>query len=179
MTESYVTYDDAGNLTGAYLQALHPDHAGAHILVSEAQRLAWVDFRANAARDSLELLPPAVPNLATLKAEKNAEINIWRGTANLSVFPHAGKEIACDTLSRSDIDAVANHIALFGTFPAGFPGGWKATDNTMIPLADVDAFRAMYASMTAQGTANFNHAQSLKQKLALASTPEEVAAIAW
>ena len=123
--------------------------------------------------------PESPVDLAALKAAKNADINAWRAAANLSTFPHAGKQIACDELSRSDIDGVANHIALFGEFPAGFPGGWKATDNTMIARVDVDAFRAMFASMTAQGTENFNHAQDLKVQLAAASTLEEIAAIQW
>ena len=122
---------------------------------------------------------PAPVDLAGLKAAKNDDINTWRAAANQSTFPHCGKLVACDALSRSDIDGVANHIALFGVFPEGFPGAWKATDNTMIPLADVDAFRSMYASMTAQGTENFNHAQALKAQLAAASTPEDVAAIQW
>jgi len=74
---------------------------------------------------------------------------------------------------------VANHIAFCGGFPDGFPGSWKATDKTMLPLADVDAFRAMYASMTAQGTENFNHSQELKAQLAAASTPDAIAAIQW
>lgn len=126
-----------------------------------------------------EIEARAQVDVATVRAEKNAQINAWRAAANLATFPHAGKQIACDELSRSDIDGVANNIALFGEFPAGFPGAWKATDNTMIPLPDVDAFRAMYASMTAQGAANFNRAQELKAQLAAASTPEAIAAITW
>lgn len=119
------------------------------------------------------------PDVEELRAAKNAEINAARAAANLSTFPHEGKQFACDSLSRSDIDGVANHIALFNSFPEGFPGGWKAFDNTMIPLVDVDAFRAMYASMTAQGAENFNHSQELKAALAAASTPEEIAVIQW
>lgn len=111
--------------------------------------------------------------------EKRVQIDQWRAEANASAFPHGGKLIACDALSRSDLDGVAHHIALFAAFPEGFPGGWKATDKTMLPLADVDAFRAMYASMTAQGAENFNHSQELKARLAAASTPDEIAAIAW
>lgn len=176
---NYVTYDDAGNLTGGYLQQIVDDHVDCAIRVDAAIRLNWPAYRANEARDGVELLPPADPDLAGLQATKNLEINAWRAAANLSTFPHAGKLIACDELSRSDIDGVANHIALFGTFPTGFPGGWKAVDNTVIPLPNVNAFRAMYASMTAQGTENFNHSQSLKAALALATTPEEVAAIEW
>lgn len=55
----YVTFDEAGNLTGSYFQLLHPDHVDSYIAVDEQQRLAWVNYRANEARDGLELLPPA------------------------------------------------------------------------------------------------------------------------
>jgi hypothetical protein len=74
---------------------------------------------------------------------------------------------------------VANSIALTGAFPAGFPGAWKATDNSYVMLPDTDAFKAMHASMTAQGTANFIHAQTLKTALAAATTEEQVSAIVW
>ncbi len=176
----YVTFNpDTGALTGAYLQDLHATHADCHIEVDAERYDSWTRFRANAARDALELAAQQVLDLPALRAAKNAEINAWRAAANLTTFPHADKLIACDELSRSDIDGVANNIALSGEFPTGFPGGWKATDNTVIPLPDVDAFRAMYASMTAQGTENFNHSQDLKVQLAAASTPEEIAAIQW
>jgi hypothetical protein len=175
----YVTYNVAGNLDGCYLQVPPEEHALRMIVVDEELAWGWVNYRANEARDGIELAPTPAVNLAALKAAKNEQINAWRAEANLSSFPHAGKRIACDALSRSDIDGVANNIALFGVFPEGFPGGWKATDNTMIALVDVDGFRDMFASMTAQGTENFNHAQSLKAQLAAASTADEVAAIEW
>lgn len=124
-------------------------------------------------------LAAAAAAIERLRDEKRAQIDHWRAEANASTFPHGGKQIACDALSRSDIDGVANHIALFGDFPEGWPGGWKATDKTMLPLADVDAFRTMYASMTAEGTSNFNHSQNLKAELALAKTQDEIAAIQW
>ena len=175
----YVTYDQTGELTGCYLQDPPAEHVECMIAVDEVMALDWVSYRTNAARDGLEPLPARVADLAMLRAAKNADIDTWRADANASTFPHQGKHIACDALSRSDIDGVANHIALCGGFPDGFPGGWKATDKTMLPLADVDAFRAMYASMTAQGTENFNHSQILKAQLAVASTPEAIAAIQW
>lgn len=139
----------------------------------------WRDGRTIYRDETPEETAARLPNLDVLRAEKNAEIDNWRARANMSSFVHGDKRIACDQLSRSDIDGVASHIALFGAFPEGFPGGWKATDKTMLPLADVDAFRAMYHSMTAQGTENFNHSQELKAALAAASTPEEIAAIHW
>lgn len=122
--------------------------------------------------------PPAL-TLDELKAAKNAEINAARLKANGTTFPHAGKVFACDSLSRSDIDGVANHIGLFGAFPPDFPGGWKSVDNTMLPMATIDDFKAFYQSMTAQGAANFNHSQALKSQLAEATTKEEVHAIVW
>ena len=117
--------------------------------------------------------------LAQAKVSKNQQINDWRAAANQTYFTHAGKQIACDALSRSDIDAVAGSIALTGVFPAGFPGAWKATDNSYIVLPDTDAFKAMYGSMTLQGTLNFGHSQDLKASLAAATTVEQVNSIVW
>ncbi|MFZ2306846.1 MAG: DUF4376 domain-containing protein [Rhodoferax sp.] len=117
--------------------------------------------------------------LASAKAAKNLMINRWRMDANQTSFAHAGKTIACDPLSRSDIDAVAGSISLTGELPAGFPGAWKAVDNSYLMLPDVAAFKAMYASMTLQGTSNFSHSQTLKAALAAATTVEQVNAITW
>jgi hypothetical protein len=58
---SYVTYDSTGKLTGAFLQEVQPDHEAAHIIVTDAQRLAWVNYQANAARDDIELAPVVTP----------------------------------------------------------------------------------------------------------------------
>lgn len=143
-------------------------------LIDEAWTQLW-DVRDATPEEKIE----QVARLEIVRDQRRADIDRWRAEANASTFPHADKQIACDALSRSDLDGVAHHIALFGNFPEGFPGGWKATDKTMLPLADIEAFRAMYASMTAQGTENFNHSQELKAQLVAASTPEEIAAIQW
>lgn len=121
----------------------------------------------------------AQPTIEQLKERKNVDINDWRMNANYSTFPHQNKIFACDQLSRSDIDAVANCIALTGGFPPDFPGVWKATDNSYIEMQTVESFKAFYQSMTAQGTANFNRAQQLKAALIAASSAEEIAAIVW
>lgn len=141
-----------------------------------ADLLAYADLIA-AVRAAI--VPPTAQEIAAAKSAKNAQINQWRATANQTTFPYGGKQIACDQLSRSDIDAVANSIALTGAFPAGFPGAWKAVDNTYIMLPNVDAFKAMHASMTAQGTINFGHSQELKAALAAATTVAEMDAIVW
>jgi len=118
-------------------------------------------------------------DLAPQKEEKNLQINEWRSDANLTSFTHAGKRIACDALSRSDVEGVAGNISLLGAFPAGFPNAWKAMDNTYILLPTIAAFKDMYASMTAQGTINFGHSQDLKSALKNATTAQEIDAIKW
>lgn len=64
--KSYVTYDADGSLTGCYLQEVLPEHADCHIEVGGEIRLSWPLYRANAARDALEVLPPAEPSAPTV-----------------------------------------------------------------------------------------------------------------
>ena len=118
-------------------------------------------------------------DLAPLKAAKNDEINAARLAANFSTFEYAGKLIACDQLSRSDIDGTNGYVALHGALPLGWPGAWKTVDNSYVLLPDVDAWKAFYGSMFAAGNANFAHAQALKTLLAAAATVPEVEAIQW
>lgn len=120
-----------------------------------------------------------VANLASEKIAKNTQINQWRAAENQSTFIHLGKTIACDALSRSDIDAVAGAIALNNAFPSGFPSAWKSIDNTYLPLPDIAAFKSMYNSMTLQGSINFGHSQTLKTALAAATTIDQVNSIVW
>ena len=120
-----------------------------------------------------------IPNIPVLKAAKNVEINLARAAANQTTFPYLGKDIACDALSRSDIDAIANSIGLNDTFPVGFPMGWKCVDNTYIGIPDVASFKNMYAAMVAEGTANFNKSQQLKAALANATTEVAIRSIVW
>lgn len=131
--------------------------------------------------DGERLTPPPGPvvPLAELKAAKNAEINAARLAANFSTFTHAGKAIACDQLSRSDIDGTNGFVSLHGSMPPGWPGGWKAVDNSYVPIGSVADWKAFYSSMFAAGNANFARAQALKAQLDAAATAEEVAAIAW
>ncbi len=110
------------------------------------------------------LLAPAPAPILTLeeaKAAKNDEINAARLTANRSTFVHGGKTIACDELSRSDIEGANGAIANLGALPPGWPGAWKAVDNTYLVIDTVAKWKAFYLSMFAAGSANFTHAQAL------------------
>ena len=113
------------------------------------------------------------------RLKKNAQINKWRATANMSSFTFSGKQIACDALSRSDIDATNGEVTLTGVFPVGWPGAWKAVDNTYVSIPDVPTWTLFYQAMTSQGLLNFQKAQTLKTQLAAATTLAEVDAIQW
>ena len=161
-------------------KALHFVADGLALAYTDAQRAAkaarpgaWAQW-SNA---SMQWLDPR--SLQDLKAQKNSQINAARLAANQASFSHAGKAVACDPLSRSDIDATKGYVSLNGVLPADWPGGWKALDNSYLPIADVDAWKAFYASMFAQGNANFAHAQTLKGQLDSASTTEQIQAITW
>jgi|GEM_PF-6889683 len=117
--------------------------------------------------------------LEELRAVKNSEINATRLLVNRSTFPYQGKQIACDELSRSDIDAVNGFLAITGTLPPLPGGGWKAVDNTYVSITTPGQWVAFYAAMVIQGSSNFDHAQSLKVRLAAAATAEDIAAIQW
>lgn len=125
--------------------------------------MAWVDHR----------------SLVECKASKSAEINAARLAANRTSFTFSGKAIACDELSRGDIDGVNGIVSLTGALPPGFPNAWKAMDNTYVAIPDVATWVSFYGAMVAKGTENFAHSQELKAALAAATTPEEVEAIAW
>lgn len=117
--------------------------------------------------------------LAQAKVEKNDEINRARAAANSSTFSYGGKTISVDALSRSDIDGANGIISLTGALPGGWPGAWKAVDNTYVLIPDIATWTAFYAAMVTQGTANFAYSQQLKATLAAATTIAEVDAITW
>ena len=54
----YVTFNESGELTGAYIQDLHPDHSDSYIEVNDADYSQWVMLQANADRTGVEIAPP-------------------------------------------------------------------------------------------------------------------------
>jgi hypothetical protein len=69
----YVTFQPDGTLDGCYLQDPPEAHVDRMIVVGEDVAAAWVNYRANEARDGIELAPPtptepappAVPDYVT------------------------------------------------------------------------------------------------------------------
>lgn len=77
MMERYVTYLPDGTLDGCYLQEPPLEHQGRMIIVSESLAVTWLAYRANAARDGVELIPvtPNVPTEAETLALYEASID--------------------------------------------------------------------------------------------------------
>jgi hypothetical protein len=57
----YVTFQPDGTLDGCYLQVPPEAHVGCMIAINESLAAEWPHYRANAARDGVEVLPPAPP----------------------------------------------------------------------------------------------------------------------
>ncbi|WP_194720828.1 hypothetical protein [Noviherbaspirillum malthae] len=79
----YVTYDAAGALTGSFLQDVAAEHTECYIEVDDDTGINWVNFRANEARDGVELLPPvepvvptAVPQMVTMRQARLALLGV-------------------------------------------------------------------------------------------------------
>jgi len=125
---------------------------------------------------------PEIESLDNLKARKNQEINDARLHANQTTFTYSGKAVACDQLSRGDIDAVNGIVAITNELPPSWIGGWKAVDNTIIPIPNLNTWISFYAAMVQQGTINFNKAQTLKLQLETAYSAgnrENMEGITW
>lgn len=114
-----------------------------------------------------------------LRADKIAAINQARVRADSSHFSFGGKQVQVDDASMRQIMAVTGYISLWGDFPPGFPGAWKAMDNTYIPLVDVAAWKDLIKAMATQGVENFAKQQTLKAEIAKAASMAAVEAINW
>jgi len=93
---SYVTYLPDGALDGAFLQVPREEHAERMIPVDDAVRIAWKNYRANEARDGVELAPaaphpkPAVPDyVAAVQAMLDAKAQERRYDNILSACTYA------------------------------------------------------------------------------------------
>jgi hypothetical protein len=120
-----------------------------------------------------------VATLAELKEKKKTEITKARAEASLGEFTYLGKSISCDQLSRSDIDGTNGYVVSHNEFPGGWPGAWKAVDNSYIPLTNTEDWKSFYSAMVTQGVANFIKSQTLKAQVDACTTKAQVSAINW
>lgn len=82
-------------------------------------------------------------------------------------------------MDYATVTVVEDDILIVEVAQQGPTGAWKAMDNSYVAIPDVGTFKAMHAAMTAQGTVNFGHSQTLKAALAAATTVEQIEAIVW
>lgn len=76
----YVTFTEDGSLDGCYLQVPPGEHLDRMIVIDEGQASGWVNYRANEARDGVDLAPvptqgdvsPAVPQQVTMRQARLA-----------------------------------------------------------------------------------------------------------
>lgn len=117
--------------------------------------------------------------LKAAKVVKAAEINAAWDKANGTSFIYKGKAVRCDASSTIDIFGTATNILLLGAFPDGFPGVWKYMDDSYEAMPTIEDFKPLYAAFTQAGVGNFVHAQTLKDRVAAATSLAELDAISW
>lgn len=167
-------------LLGNYQNATHYVSNGIPTPYSDAQAIAKarsIFIASKWSNVTFEWIDPR--SLLDFKAIKNSYINNSRLIANQGYFTFTGKQIAVDSLSRSDIDATNGVVTLTNEMPDGWLGAWKAADNSYVIILDVATWTLFYKAMVGQGSINFAHAQNLKAQLAKATTIAEVEAIKW
>lgn len=113
------------------------------------------------------------------RVDINQRINEWREAANFSYFIFRGKRIACDRLSRSDIDGTGLYVATNGKLPDIWLGGWKAIDNTYVQITTVQDWNEFLATMYDQGQENFQHAQALKYLITQSTDVDFIRNLTW
>lgn len=175
---NYVTYDDTGALTGGYLQQIADEHAGCHIKVDADVRMNWTDYRANGARDGVELLPPPEPLPIDLEALKAASIEKTYADVDAVIVAAVGSraeeykeaEAAARAFlqggDEADVDVSVSSYALYNPTGQVQTNTWAAEQI----IQRADAFRGAQKMMRAERFAR-------QAKMRGAETPEELAAV--
>lgn len=134
---NYVTYNTGGKLTGSYQQELQPEHEENHIEVTEQQRLEWVIYRANSARNGVEVtpvLPPVaqVPQTVTMRQARLA-LSAAGLLASVQTAINAGSDAAKITWEYSS--EVQRNNGLVPTMAASLGMTETQIDNLFIAAA--------------------------------------------
>lgn len=182
-TLQYAISDLTGRVLGFAEEEAEPAVAEDYIAHVMVERVAGfpapptptqVLFVANGELQWVETAP-----LAELKARKAAEITAQRLAADADHFTYNGLSIR--TADKDMLDMLIAHarIIMGDGMPPNWPGGWKAIENSYVPISSIEEWRPFFIAMYDTGIANFNRSQQLKARINSATTPEEVAAISW
>lgn len=127
-------------------------------------------------------------SLTLAKSRKIAEITAARLKADADHFIYTytdangaaiTKDIRTGNKDMIDLLTTNSYVTLFGEFDEDWPGGWKAIDNSYVPISTVDQWKDFFKCMYKTGIANFKKSQTLKAEIEGATTLETVAAINW
>lgn len=135
-----------------------------------ATAIVWVETRT---LDELKIAQKAKITADRIAADTDKFTYTYTDSTGSSV----SKEIR--TADKDMFDMLVADARIQKGFPANWPGGWKAIDNSYVPIANVDQWNTFFTAMYDAGIANFNHSQTLKTNIDNATTPEGVAAIVW
>jgi hypothetical protein len=130
----YVTYNDAGALTGSFSQDISPEHLTCYIPVTAAQRQNWTAYRANSGRTGVELIPSAPPNpaptavpiavpmlslmMAVIDAGLMSAVDAHFASLTDAVGERARARLAYSPTARRDCDMVLSVATALGKTPA-------------------------------------------------------------
>ncbi|MGJ9420478.1 hypothetical protein ACHAC9_22380 [Massilia sp. CMS3.1] len=115
--------------------------------------------------------------LAEAKTRKRAEITRARLSADSDHFKFG--ERAIRTADKDIVDLLIADARWRKGKPINWPGGWKTMDDSDVPISTVAEWDTFFCAMYDAGINNFQRSQALKNQLAVATTPEQVAAITW
>jgi hypothetical protein len=143
----YVTYAPDGKLTGGYQQDLHPSHDGAYIEVSEDIRKKWVLYRANAARNGVELAPVDQPTAGQIAETARVEAKRIRQAAVDAITVTVGdKTFDGDEVSQGRMARALLTASITGQTSCT----WVLHDNTSAIVTKEELEMALALSMQAQ-----------------------------
>jgi hypothetical protein len=151
----YVTYDIEGKLLECLLQVPPEEHLGCMIVIGEELVASWASYRANEARDGIELAPPPSADLESLKA---AAINATYGDVDAVTAAAVGNRVEeyrdAEAAARAFVDAgyegeADEYVSSYAQYnPTGNQqtNAWAANQI----IARAGAFRAAQKTMRTQ-----------------------------
>lgn len=117
--------------------------------------------------------------LEQLKLAKINYLNNEYNKANLGTFKYLNIDFNADAVAQNNINATANFINMFGTYPDDWLGVWITAAGGSIPMPDPVDFQPFYKAYVAQGVYNIARFNTLKAQVEAAETAEDLDLITW
>lgn len=155
---TYVTYDAEGTLTGCYRQELIEQHTACAIEVDEATADNWTGYRMNAARDGVEVLPPAEPvafDLAALKQQLAAAVDTTIAAIYSRWLRFEAEYVAREAAARAFV--AAGYAGDPGRWITGFatPAGMTNAAAADLIITQADGLRVALEGLGEQRMAKY------------------------